>query len=34
MAEEHSKVIDLLEREATEETLGVGQRIFASIKLS
>jgi len=27
-------VIDLLEQEATEETLGVGQRIFASIELS
>jgi hypothetical protein len=25
-------VIDLLEQEATEETLGVGQRIFASIE--
>ena len=27
-------VIDLLKQEATEETLGVGQRIFASIELS
>ena len=27
-------VIDLLEQEATEETLGVGQGIFASIELS
>jgi hypothetical protein len=27
-------VIDLLKQEATEEKVGVGQRIFASIELS